>query len=50
MSCQPQYCSKTYPNRKPGAWMTNLKNKLLSEMTIPGTHDSCTYDIKLEPA
>jgi 1-phosphatidylinositol phosphodiesterase len=50
MSCQPQYCSKTYPKRKPGAWMGNVKNKLLSEMTIPGTHDTCTFNISLEPA
>jgi 1-phosphatidylinositol phosphodiesterase len=32
------------PSGSQNTWMTKLPNRLLSELTIPGTHDSCCKD------
>jgi 1-phosphatidylinositol phosphodiesterase len=43
MSCYPHYCSETAPkeHQTNPDWMSKIPNKLVSEMTIPGTHDTC---------
>jgi len=40
MTCEPHYCSKENPKRKLLDWMSRVENKYLSQLTIPGTHDS----------
>lgn len=41
MTCLPHYCTQNSPKMTPGPWMSKIADeKLVSEMTIPGTHDS----------
>lgn len=44
MTCNDTYCSKSAPNAFNPNWMSNLSNRKISEITIPGTHDSCCRD------
>jgi 1-phosphatidylinositol phosphodiesterase len=36
----PHYCSKDNPKYTIKDWMSRVENKLLTQLTIPGTHDS----------
>lgn len=40
MTCKPQYCSQEKPKYKIKDWMSRVENKHLTQLTIPGTHDS----------
>jgi 1-phosphatidylinositol phosphodiesterase len=41
MTCKDHYCSVSTPKEYNPNWMSKLGNMNISEMTIPGTHDSC---------
>jgi 1-phosphatidylinositol phosphodiesterase len=40
MSCTPHYCSQEFPKYYEDSWLTKVPDKLISELSIPGTHDS----------
>lgn len=48
MSCIGHFCSQHQPKSYNPDWMKNVKNKLISELTIPGTHDTCSRKNILE--
>ena len=41
MTCQPHYCTQDHPKYESVAWMKEVSNRKVSELTIPGTHDTC---------
>jgi len=42
MTCNGYYCSQDRPNKFNPNWMKDLPNELLlSQITLPGTHDTC---------
>lgn len=41
MKCLPHHRQEPKSTKQVGPWMLYLKNQLISEITIPGTHDSC---------
>jgi 1-phosphatidylinositol phosphodiesterase len=48
MPCEAHYCTQDHPKKTAGAWMTKLTNRSISELTIPGTHDSgCKVSLDL---
>lgn len=48
MTCLPHYCTQKTPKRYCETWLSKVPNNIkISELTIPGTHDSCCR-IKLD--
>lgn len=46
MTCNGYYCSQSQPKNNNQTWMKNIPgNRKISEMTIPGTHDTCARNL-----